>query len=665
MSQAEVKQAANEAFKRKDFIGAIGYYDDCISLLNALTPSPGDTQIESQKSVIYSNRSACYQQLAKGKESTDVGRDYLKRALEDAEASIAHDASFIKGYYRASAAAKQAKDMKRSARFLEAGLKMDPSNEALDNELASIQLNCPLRQIYGRVGGGRSLAVEGLFRNKPFKAWEAESSDNDESKGNDEHSGIKLNNFEIEDVANLVEIAVNTEFYENRGKGEFCDVPERAENVLKSLEIPGVSRLIIPNAHNYHFVNDWYNQIEVREYVGAKQNKMLSMFGKSGNEYGIFASLVLSDGLRASPVLIQCLRGDFAERSVASGHYSKLECSYSLRDITANMLFALQAGSPNPIPSLQDAYLNVLHTATERHKKECQRLNCTVACILLKYPPFKDDPRSLCGVRRAFMRDLIDLGWLGTWKAFLNEHGFPCSASVDVELEARTQIIQESRRQWERRLLGKTGWGVQMGMDNYVDSSNPKCTYKWCDNMQTPDDEFGIVCGACHEAHYCSSTCAYLDSGFHGSVCEPKPLPKKSAAAAMTSSMDQRKGSQGKSVIQCENCLIVSSGQEDFPVCEGCGKARFCSLLCSQYAMQKGSHRKVCPGADKFRRLICYYDKVDHDDLEHPAKCILCQKRFNFHEDGTAMPTPENIVVVGPCTYKGRPHLLYPSLSLP
>ena len=636
MSQAqEEKQAeGNEAFKKRDFIRAIACYDTCISLLDALSSSSAGTEIDSKKAIICSNRAACYQQLAKGNESTDVGRDYLKNALDNAEASIGYDASFIKGYYRASAASKQAGDMKRCARFLEAGLKIDPLNETLAAELASIQLNCPLRQIYGRAGGSRSNAVESLLQDD-HRAWDKNCM-----------------SIQIEDVADLVELAVNTDYYEyqKNNRGNEIDVPERAANALTRLEVPGISRLIIPHSTNYHFCNESYNQIEIREFDGAKKCFILPSF----NEYGIFASLILSDGRRAVPVLLQCLKGDFAEKSVGSAvqlHYTKLECSYNLREAAAKILFALETSSTSPIPSLLDAYLNVLDTATERHKKECQKLNCTVACILLQYPPFKSDSRSLCSVRRAFMRDLIDMGWLGTWKGFLNNHGFPCSASVDVELEARSQIIHESRHQWECRCLNKR-W---MKIDTFFNSDNPKCTYKWCDNIQTPDDEFGIVCGACfEEAHYCSSNCAYLDSGFHRSVCEPKPSSKKKFAALSSSADERTTGNQGKSIIRCENCLTVSTGQEDFPLCEGCGKVRFCSTFCSQYAMQKGSHRKVCPGADKFRRLVCYYDKVDHDDLEHPAKCILCQKRFNYHEDGSSMPNPETVVVVGPCTYKGR-----------
>ena len=231
MSQEEKQAEGNEAFKRKDYTHAIACYDACLSLLNKLFSSPDDTKIATKKAVIYSNRSACYQQLAKGKESTDIGRDYLKTALDDAESSIEHEASFIKGYYRASAAAKQAGDMKRSARFLEAGLKIDSSNEALDNELAYIQLKYPLRQIYGRVGGGRSKAVDDLLQDKPLKAWEAESSDEDESKDNDERIGEQ---FDIEDVADLVEIAVNTDYYEDEKKKGCHDAPERAANVLTS-----------------------------------------------------------------------------------------------------------------------------------------------------------------------------------------------------------------------------------------------------------------------------------------------------------------------------------------------------------------------------------------------------------------------------------------------
>lgn len=71
----------------------------------------------------------------------------------------------------------------------------------------------------------------------------------------------------------------------------------------------------------------------------------------------------------------------------------------------------------------------------------------------------------------------------------------------------------------------------------------------------------------------------------------------------------------------CGNCMRVASFGDEFPRCEDFLQVRFCSPFCATYAMQKGTHRKQCSGAD---RRYCFFNFVDHEDMEHPAKCILC-----------------------------------------
>ena len=105
-----------------------------------------------------------------------------------------------------------------------------------------------------------------------------------------------------------------------------------------------------------------------------------------------------------------------------------------------------------------------------------------------------------------------------TPRQFLKHHGLSCSHQVDLDLEARSRTIWESRKQWQGRLFS-------IGTSSF-DPDNPKCTYKWCANFQTPADPFDIQCRACHEAHYCSGSCAYMDSGFHSRACRPKPHGK-------------------------------------------------------------------------------------------------------------------------------------------
>jgi hypothetical protein len=90
----------------------------------------------------------------------------------------------------------------------------------------------------------------------------------------------------------------------------------------------------------------------------------------------------------------------------------------------------------------------------------------------------------------------------------------------------------------------------------------------------------------------------------------------------------------------CENCGAISAEHEEMRLCEGCGKVRFCSEFCADYAMKRGVHGKKCVVGP---RQFCYFDREVYDDLDHPAKCVICHD--NFKEN-------TSLIVVGPCSYK-------------
>lgn len=92
----------------------------------------------------------------------------------------------------------------------------------------------------------------------------------------------------------------------------------------------------------------------------------------------------------------------------------------------------------------------------------------------------------------------------------------------------------------------------------------------------------------------------------------------------------------------CENCGAISAEHEEIRLCEGCGKVRFCSEFCADYAMKRGVHGKKCVVGP---RQFCYFDREVYDDLDHPAKCVICHD--NFKEN-------TSLIVVGPCSYKRR-----------
>ncbi|XP_030948365.1 hsp70-Hsp90 organizing protein 3-like isoform X1 [Quercus lobata] len=102
-----LKSKGKDAFKRKDYLGAICWYT------KAINAEPSDA-------TVLSNRSLCWALLNEG-----------SRALPDAEACIALRPDWPKAYYREGVAYMLLKDFVKSAYSFNKGLELDPKNEEL------------------------------------------------------------------------------------------------------------------------------------------------------------------------------------------------------------------------------------------------------------------------------------------------------------------------------------------------------------------------------------------------------------------------------------------------------------------------------------------------------------------------------------------------------
>ncbi|KAL0003571.1 hypothetical protein SO802_017352 [Lithocarpus litseifolius] len=102
-----LKSKGEDAFKRKDYLGAICWYTE------AINADPSDA-------TVLSNRSLCWTCLNEG-----------SRALSDAEACIALRPDRPKAYYREGVAYKLLKDFVKSAYSFNEALELDPKNEDL------------------------------------------------------------------------------------------------------------------------------------------------------------------------------------------------------------------------------------------------------------------------------------------------------------------------------------------------------------------------------------------------------------------------------------------------------------------------------------------------------------------------------------------------------
>ncbi|TLD27104.1 hypothetical protein PspLS_04333 [Pyricularia sp. CBS 133598] len=111
----ELKALGNKAIAEKNFDEAVKHFTAAIDLA-------------PENHILYSNRSAAYASK----------KDY-EAALKDAEKTVELKPDWPKGYSRKGAALYGKRDLAAAADAYEAGLKLDPNNAGLKNDLASVQ----------------------------------------------------------------------------------------------------------------------------------------------------------------------------------------------------------------------------------------------------------------------------------------------------------------------------------------------------------------------------------------------------------------------------------------------------------------------------------------------------------------------------------------------
>jgi hypothetical protein len=189
---------------------------------------------------------------------------------------------------------------------------------------------------------------------------------------------------------------------------------------------------------------------------------------------------------------------------------------------------------------------------------------------------------------------------------------------VDSDLDARTRIIRESRTNQLRATMGGSRGELVATL---------KCPYRYCDTVQSDEEPFEVVCNGCYEAGYCSVQCLMSDSYFHSRFCVPKPDRRPNKTVKKESSI--------AASPLCANCgTTVPPAGQSFTRCQGCSKVNFCSSFCSNFALEKGYHRKACPSGT--RRLHCNIERTSFEETEHPGKCILCLNPFKCSEGSHA-----------------------------
>jgi len=111
----EAKELGNEAFKNKDYLTAYGHFSTAIAL-------------DPEEPVFYSNRSGAAVFLGKYEE-----------AIKDAEKCVEINPEWVKGYNRLGVAQMHNNQVNKAMETLEKGLKLDPTNTAIQASIAECQ----------------------------------------------------------------------------------------------------------------------------------------------------------------------------------------------------------------------------------------------------------------------------------------------------------------------------------------------------------------------------------------------------------------------------------------------------------------------------------------------------------------------------------------------
>ena len=115
MSCEELKELGNTQFKNGNYTEAIDFFNKAI-------------EIDSDNHILYSNRSAAYLSIGKGKE-----------ALDDAEKCTNLKPDWIKGWGRKGAALHMLKKYDDSVESFNEGLKLDKDNLLRDREKITVK----------------------------------------------------------------------------------------------------------------------------------------------------------------------------------------------------------------------------------------------------------------------------------------------------------------------------------------------------------------------------------------------------------------------------------------------------------------------------------------------------------------------------------------------
>ena len=214
-------------------------------------------------------------------------------------------------------------------------------------------------------------------------------------------------------------------------------------------------------------------------------------------------------------------------------------------------------------------------------------------------------------MRQLAMMDMLDPDWkmCGRWSEVMEEfeewgESPVTKTKVDVILEERSNMWLSARnsmiaREPDMRALSSR---LFSGCSERCFEYFPKCTARYCSNIETAEKPHPIRCTDCWYFHACSQACAEYANLFdqhqcslttsHGEVSNIRAQALK--YLGLEDSRKKRRKSEKCNF--CERCVkdLPGAKGQDFMRCFACKTACYCSVDCQRWDWFEGGHKNEC-----------------------------------------------------------------------
>lgn len=211
-------------------------------------------------------------------------------------------------------------------------------------------------------------------------------------------------------------------------------------------------------------------------------------------------------------------------------------------------------------------------------------------------------------MRRVGCSDLLDPEWnfFGSWNDICREirdrlESPIAKTSADNLLEEKSMAWKLARNSIAcRKMSGVMGFGSMFGSMGAAPQAYqyfPKCSVKYCKNIETAKKPHSIRCQTCWYFHFCSEACQRYAEMFSMHDCDSTPPEKVEYIRTETEAYLGLKKNSG--AVKHDMCNFCSTRAENLPQkllkCGKCKSVAYCNRHCQSWDWPE--HKQICKKA--------------------------------------------------------------------